>query len=725
MNKLLKYLLPGIYLLVSSFIVYSNESDLDKIRGRIVEEIILQKVDDAKVKSLVNSFRNDGTWPGINYQDLSRTGFEHRIHSDNIVTLARAWANPKSEFYRSDKVKQIIKLALEFWARNDFICDNWWYNQIGTPSKFVTVMLIIGDDLPDELVEDIQPVISRAHINAWGARPSGDRIKIAGIQAKNSLFIEDEKQFMELINVIESEIKLSTGRGMQYDYSFHHRDDGVNNTLSYGLGYANTFIEWAYYLRNTEYALSDTKLHQLIDYYLDGICKHLVHGKYPDLGAKNRSISRIGDLKAMGCSSVEKLMETSQYRHDELQEICNIRTGRSEPDLTHSKFFWHSEYYSHQRQDYFTSVRMFSTRNDNMEVPYNREGIKNHHLGDGANYVYLTGEEYFNIFPVFDWQKIPGTTVMQKSELPSGDEIQKDGLTDFVGGITDGRYGGAVFDFISPHDPLKAKKSWFFFDNEYLCLGAGISAEGDMPVVTTLNQSLLQSDVRVRDRNGSHKLPKGEHKIESIRWIHANGIAYVFPDEENVNLMNDQVRGSWYDINKQTRTSRETVTRDVLKIWIEHGVEPADAVYSYVVLPGVDPRNFEEYCDHDELKILSNTSELQAAKHDEMDICQAVFYRAGRLKISDELELIMDSQGMIMMRQLSDEKMKVTVSDPSRKLGKLHFSLSGKIEQSGDHVCASWNEKKGISNLSVELPQGVYAGKSVSFEIILLNEEGI
>ena len=87
-----------------------------------------------------------------------------------------------------------------------------------------------------------------------------------------------------------------------------------------------------------------------------------------------------------------------------------------------------------------------------------------HHFGDGSNFISLTGKEYFNIYPVWDWQKIPGTTVVQKPELPHWKEIAKKGLTDFVGGVSDGEYGAAAFDFASAHDPLKARKAWFFFE---------------------------------------------------------------------------------------------------------------------------------------------------------------------------------------------------------------------------------------------------------------------
>lgn len=60
-----------------------------------------------------------------------------------------------------------------------------------------------------------------------------------------------------------------------------------------------------------------------------------------------------------------------------------------------------------------------------MEVPYNSEGLLNHHWGDGANHISRTGDEYYDVFPTFDYQKIPGATIMQKEVLPAPDQVQK------------------------------------------------------------------------------------------------------------------------------------------------------------------------------------------------------------------------------------------------------------------------------------------------------------
>jgi chondroitin AC lyase len=317
--------------------VFAAPSDFERIKKRVTETLMQSSVNDAEIEDLVNSIRDDGTWPGINYEDVSNEGFEHRFHLGNMVDLALAYKSKSSKYHKNKNVKSAIEKALEHWVDNDYICQNWWHNQIGTPNNLVHLMLLVGDELPKDLVEKAQPIIGRAHIDAPGARPGGDRIKIAGIQAKNMLFLGEKETFNKVVRVIESEIKFSEwvgaeygygfrhiptgfanremgGRGIQYDYSFHHRVDGVNNTLSYGTGYADAFAEWVAYTAGTEYAFSEEKINQLVDYYLDGICKHLIFGKFPDPGAKNRSISREGTLRPYGSSIISKLLTSTNYR---------------------------------------------------------------------------------------------------------------------------------------------------------------------------------------------------------------------------------------------------------------------------------------------------------------------------------------------------------------------------------------------------------------------------
>jgi len=706
-----------LILSICSINTSAEDTDFEIVRQRVIDRMMQNRVDDSRVEDLIQSIQEDGSWDYINYIDVSRTGFDHGRHLNNMLAISRAYKNTSSGFYKGQEAKSAIISALEYWCSNDFICENWWWNQIGTPRGLVSIVLIMDEEIPGRLVPEVLPIIGRAHLNASGARPSGDRIKIAGILAKKLLFMHEEAQFDEVIKVIEGEIKFSTGRGMQYDYSFHHRVDKVNNTLSYGLDYADAFVEWAYYVSGTEYNFSEEKLNHLIDYYLDGICKTMVFGKYPDPGAKNRSISRRGTLRPMRATTPGKLLEATNYRKSELEEIVKVREGEMKPTLSHSTFFWHSEHYTHQRPEYYTSVRMYSTRNHNMEVPYNSEGLLNHHRGDGTNHISMAGDEYNNIWPVYDWQKIPGTTVLQKPGLPSEDEIQKPGLTDFVGAVTDGKYGAAVFDFKSPHDPLEAKKAWFFFDEEYVCLGAGISSPENLPVATTLNQCLLKGEVTAASNNNKSILTRGEHELNDVRWVYHNGVGYYFPEPGSVKLSNMVAGGSWYRISHQHNTPKDEIKKDVFKLWIDHGVNPGGARYQYIVLPSVNVNEIESYPEKPGVEILANTPELQAVNHKGLGICQLIFYQPGSIQITDKLMITCKNQGVVMIKTDGDNVRQISVSDPSQKLKEFIFSVNTAINKTGENFFIEWNDKMKVSEISVTLPQTTNSGKSVSLHL--------
>ncbi len=713
MSRFVLPLLAGLLMCIMPSLVSAQEKDLQVVRERMGTALWDRPVDGSRIKKLVQSIREDGSWPDINYQDVSLTGFQHARHTANLVALGIAWRNPKATFYKSEKVKATIISGLSFWLKHDFIADNWWHNQIGTPSDLSDLMLLAGYDLPKDLTEKTQPIISRGNLNATGARPSGDRIKIAGIAARQSMFLNDTAQFVKMLKVIEGEIKFESGRGMQYDYSFHHREDRVNNTLSYGLQFANVFTEWADYVRGTRFAFDSARIRILVDYYLDGICKMMVFGKYQELGAKNRDVTRPGTAQVMGPETLKKLLAVTSYRKTELEQILRARKNQSQTPSSFSKFFWLSEYYSHQRPGFFSSVRMHSNRTSNIEYPYNGEGLLNHHLGDGANYVYTRGTEYSGVFPVWDWQKIPGTTALQMPKLDTGKNVQKKGITNWAGGVTDGRYGAAVMDFVSPHDGTRAKKAWFFFDDQYVCLGNSIRSDSNYEVVTTLNQCLLNGPALVDKGQKPEEVSRGSSFQEPVNWVWHDEIAYYFPEKTTVHLSTADQPGSWSLINHQISISSEKIAKPVFKLWIDHGKQPAGASYAYIVLPGVQPQQVAGRIAAADVAILENSPSIQAVAAKNPSFVQAFFYKAGELKLG-ELSITARSPVAIMIQLIKGKVKALSVADPGRKLEEVQIVLNAPLNTKSDKAKIKWDSQSGTSLITVSLPQGDFAGQTMS-----------
>lgn len=689
-----------------------SSNDLEIIRVRVIQDLLRPPVDEVLVMDLVKAIKQDGSWPDINYEDVTRTGFDHARHLDNMFVLARAYKKHDSQWYQNPQVREAALSAMDFWLENDFICDNWWWNEMGTPGRIINTMLVMDTDLNEDQIRRGLRIAGRANLEASGARPGGDLIQIAAMLGKQALFRRDETVLQRVIAVMADEIKITTGRGLKPDMSFHHRVDNVICTLSYGLGYANAFSYWAVKVAGTRYKLPEHATQLLTDYFLDGICKSMVYGKYPDTGAKNRDLSRKGVLRAAGPELAENLLKVSDYRKAELMDIIRIRRGETTPALTWNRFYWHSEYFTHQRPDWFASVRMHSSRNHTMEQPHNEEGLKMHHVGDGSNFVSVTGREYFDIFPVWDWQKIPGATVVQKPVHPHWKEIAKKGLTDFVGGVSDGKYGAVAMDFKSAHDPLRARKAWFFFDDEYVCLGSSIFAEAETPVYTTVNQALLHGDVIAKSKKDQQALNKGNHHIEQAAWVLHAGVGYVFPDNTDVHVRNEEATGNWRDINHQAHSSAEDVKADVFTLWFDHGVKPQGGSYEYIVVPSADAAELEAYEKSSPIEIVENSESIQAVHHQKLNRSQIVFYTAGEIKL-DDVVLAVSAPCILMARTNGKSIDQIAVVDPTQKLAEIQVKTSAMIEGSGEGWEAIWDKKEKKSTINIQLPSAGYAGQTV------------
>ncbi len=697
------------YFLLLLFVVCAlrtslTAQDLERVRDRVITELLRDTVMEDQVVELLSSLSPAGQWPDINYRDTSRTGFDHSRHLARLVELARAYRKPGTPYTGDSELSAVIARGLDDWLINDWIGENWWDNQIGTPRQLVRVLLLYDDALTERQRELAAPIMGRATLEAWGARPGGDLIKIAGILGEYALFTRDTATLRTVVTTLASEIQFAEARGtpedlrgMQVDYGFQHRDDRVTSILSYGLGYAEAFATWAERLAGTSYALPQQATRRLVDYYLDGISKSAAFGTYPDPGAMNRGLSRPGALTPYGPELPLQLLQATDYRGEELRTLVDRRRGTApEPPQPADRAFWTSSYHSHQQPDYFTSVRMYSRRNHSTEQPYNSEGLLMHHLADGSNFLIRDGREYFDIFPLWDWQKIPGTTVVQHERLPPSEAVQQRGLTDFVGGASNGRYGVVGFNFISPLDSLAARKAWFFFADEYVCLGAGIRSDRPEPVLTTLDQRRLEGEVIVGSTGGAEVLSMGTHTYPAATSLWHDSVGYRFPTPLPLTVMNDRVGGTWTEINRQSRIPKGIVMGELLRAWIDHGSRPQAATYAYVVVPGIDSAAFSRSEYADSPTILVNRPEMQAVHHADLALTACVFYAPGALQLTDATTLRAEQPAVVL---IDHGRKTLTVADPTQQLEVLEFALSGAAV---DQV------------LRVELPRGEYAGQSVT-----------
>jgi len=157
------------------------------------------------------------------------------------------------------------------------------------------------------------------------------------------------------------------------------------------------------------------------------------------------------------------------------------------------------------------------------------------------------------------------------------------------------------------------------------------------------------------------------------------------------------------------------VREDIFKLWIDHGARLNNATYEYIVMPAATQNEVIAYTDSPRIRTIANTSEAQSVWHSTLNMGYAVFYKTGTLSFTDKIRLSSDSPAMILVCCDTAGKVKeITVSDPSRKQGRLHLRINQPLKTDNEFCSATWNTEEAETSLSVQLPQEGYEGNSVT-----------
>ena len=647
-------------------------NDLNILKKRLLEEEHSEPNAET-VQHLISTLTHSGTWPDIDYADQTRSGWKLFQHLSRVLVLTEAW-------YR-DPQKQILSSvlnALDHWLANDYQNPNWWWNVIGIPRTLSRVLLLLHEKISRSQFEKGLEILTRAKLGMTGQ----NLVWVADITAKRGVLSQNASLVSEAYTSIANEIRISFSEGIQPDYSFHQHGPCLYNH-GYGAGFAIDCTRIAALLVGTRFSFSQEKIDILTSYILDG-SQWMLRGNCPDYGAKGREIARKNPSIRYLSHACDHLLKLPTGRESELQALKQNIENNTAPPITGNKHFWRGDIMCHHRKTYYTSARMFSSRTVSTDGPHNQEGLKSHHLSDGCNYLFLTGDEYNGIFSVWDWQKIPGTTVVQTGDYSANPKTE--GQTAFVGGVSNGTYGLAAFDF--KRTGLTAQKSYFFFDREYVCLGADISSAFQQPVVTTINQCLLHGPVIV----SGAPINKSDRIIPNAKWIHHNHVGYLFLSSGDIHLRNISQTGSWWDINHDY--DREMETKDVFALWIDHGARPQNATYAYLVAPGIADTDMSAYTQKHGIQILQNTPSVQAVHHTHHRITGAAFYAPGSLAITSNFSMAVNHPCLVLLTEHT-----ICLSNPKNE------PLT---------VAVSFTSDNQVKTILIDLPGGFEAGKSIT-----------
>lgn len=645
-----------------------SQAVYDSISGRIRSELLLTGAVsslDAAVSDYLNTVQADGSWTDIDYQSDARTMWPPNVHLVRLKDMARAYTIPASSHYGSGTLHTAIVNALDFWDITDPQSDNWWYNQISSPQGLGQILLLLragSTPVPLALEASLIAQMNRGNPASW---TGANKLDIAIHYLYRACLLEDDDIMQVAIDEAFYPIVLTTGEGLQHDNSYMQH--GAQLMIS---SYGSVFLDGEYriadWVRDTPYALSAQKKQLLSGYYKDTYLR-TIRGSYIDFSTEGRGISRPNILRKSGEKGrLERAKKVDPANNATWNAAIARTSGTAAPGYMVApwhKHFYRGDYTVHQRPGYLFNVRTVSSRTIRTESG-NEENLKGVFLPDGATNIQRRGGEYYNIMPVWEWDKIPGTTSAAYTEVPPTATWGEAGSTAFAGGVTDSVYGITAYHLNFKN--TTARKAWFFLDDAVVCLGAGINGSGTADITTTINQCWLSGDVLVSGTGGSPGVQTSQTEVSYTdpQWILHDSIGYFIPEGGNVRVSNREQSGSWYGINHSYPD--DMVSGDVFKMWVDHGTAPSDATYAYIVVPGVASGADMQSYDLSRIRIVENTPAVQAVKYEDADMMQVVFYQAGTLSDGD-VSLTVDRPCTVMLKGLEEEEVKVYIADPAQQ----------------------------------------------------------
>lgn len=571
---------------------------------------------------------------------------------------------------------------------------NWWHWYVGGPESMMDAMLIT-----EELFTDEQ---KRTYLKAFKhlldtTRQLNTQDQCSGrmsVGTKCALLLEDPRRLTISANDyhIMLEVKLA-GPGTHTDYcNYQH---GMPYNMVYGKSNLHRVLKVGAILAGTPLEFSSRRYYnqyKLFRYMFEA-CMFRGRGFSAFLGRSTQDtvgvetgvdvvrhifpmIGNYGAEEDFAIKHFIKYSLTSANYIDSMKHSCllsdystllDILNDDSIPDETsqdHAYAWFSADRAVRQTNDYAITVAMPSYRHPSYEC-INRNNPTGWYTGDGALLLHTKNDptEFDPSNYILNTRlahRIPGTTIDSRERQPVSISEGWIPDNDIVGCMDfGGRYITAGMDYTSynmaeaedkidtgygggnpkfPND-LKAKKAYFMFDDECVCLGAGITSTIGTDINTIVEHRRLLGSESVSGMetavtvNGIG-LPKGEFEtvIENPSYMMVDGYAgFVFADSMKVSASrySAAVDKDYFDGFEVWFNNDSFVSKPFVEIMINHGKNPSGDTYAYALLPGADDAKLAKYAADPDFEIISNTVSCQAVREKTLGVTGIIFYEAG------------------------------------------------------------------------------------------------
>ncbi len=683
-----------------------------------------------------------------------------------IKDIVMAYKSQGTKYYNDPEVKKAIDVCLAYLMSgfpnilnyHDRVFGNWWDWSIGVPKDLTIVGILLYDDLDEsyrrELCNMILLLVPDVNYY-WGRSSNGRATRYAATGANgsemamttvlNGMIGNDPVSLFKASDTMVNELRyVESGEGFYKDGSFKQHGNFAYNG-AYGVEKLRAVTTLATVLNNTPWECTDADSNIVYEWilnayrplYADGGIFDMVQGRSisrynrSDITTGRYAMDAIVRLAANAPAQYKKALDTfvktqaalgvaydptSYYGGmkslSSLVLVKNYLNNDSIPLDTenYTKIYGSMDKAVTHGDDFSLGFSMFSSRNGGVES-INNENLKGWYTSDGALTLYNGDQGQFGegFWATIDHTRLAGITTNHETKSMSSNN-NKTNDRDWVGGsaLNVENYASVGMDFKSTISDLEAKKSWFVFGDQIVALGAGIKTTvGDTTETIVENRKIDNNNKLLVNGSEAVAADSTDQQAANWAWMSENtkgsAIGYYFPEETTVSLKRETRTGKWSEVNTNTNAGdADEVTKQYISIAMDHGTNPADASYGYVLLPGKTQEEMTAYAKDNGIEILSNTDKLQAAADTVTGVSGYNFFTAGESNVPENYgiqKLTSDAPASVTMYNNGHKMIQFAISDPTQKSSTitLHLEGTGLSEYQCDNGVTVTKDDTGIT----------------------------